>query len=360
MLFAESLKRDGARQPGSAALLANVVGFDVVEQRINDLSAVSGVSVARLQQIVDTGRQAFDPAAPRRSDQHVVSQALLQFFYGPTNQGDRLISYILQYGNSRPRSAAAVGKIENFVKIDSEETEPLWSHTEQHLPAAIRAARTRRVLQQPEHVAVIKDAIALHYARSLDVLDSAEQRWTQTLAQARAVYLANPGWLEHLFYMKHGYHASGPTVHEEIVNDLLAKLTHQYESGAAFRLRVVDVFEETRLMAARGALEIIRPKSGQFLIGDMPAISIDDARKALGIRGGVPFGDATTVILPLSPTRLAALGKVDRFEAVPAAAVRFTNFLQVNMAHKYVYMQPGSGLDSFVSAQRPPTGPTTQ
>ena len=105
MLLAEILKRDGARQLGSAALFANVVGFDVVEQRINDLSVVSGVSVTRLQKVVDTGRQAFDPAAPKRPGQHVVSQALLQFFYGPTNQGDRLLSYNIQYGTSKPRSA---------------------------------------------------------------------------------------------------------------------------------------------------------------------------------------------------------------------------------------------------------------
>jgi hypothetical protein len=64
------------------------------------------------------------------------------------------------------------------------------------------------------------------------------------------------------------------------------------------------------------------------------------------------------VILPLSPTRVAALSNADRFEAVPAPAVKFVNSLQVAMAHSYVYMHPGSGMESFVSAQRPPTGPT--
>jgi hypothetical protein len=84
---------------------------------------------------------------------------------------------------------------------------------------------------------------------------------------------------------------------------------------------------------------------------------MDAARQALGIAGGVPFGDATTVILPLCPTRLAALSPADKFEAVPATAVKFANSLQVAMAHSYVYMQAGSGLERFVSAQRPPTGP---
>ena len=80
------------------------------------------------------------------------------------------------------------------------------------------------------------------------------------------------------------------------------------------------------------------------------------ARNALGIPGGVPFGDATTVFLPLTPTRLAALSRADRFEAVPARAVRQVNAFQVAKAHDYVYMHPGSGLRAFVASQRPSTG----
>ncbi len=79
------------------------------------------------------------------------------------------------------RAPGAVGKLENFVKIDSRETEQLWGLTEQDLPAAIKAARTRRVLQNPKHVAVIKDAIALHFARSLDTLESVSRTGSRRL-----------------------------------------------------------------------------------------------------------------------------------------------------------------------------------
>ena len=58
----------------------------------------------------------------------------------------------------------------------------------------------------------------------------------------------------------------------------------------------------------------------------------------------------TTVFLPLSPTRLAALGRTDRFEAVGARAVRQANARQVTKARDYVYMHPGSGLDAFVAS----------
>lgn len=357
--FADRLREDQGRQLGRAVLFASIIGFDVVEQRKGDIAAISGVSAARIQEIVDTGRQALNTASPRVREQHVVSRALLRRFLGPTNQGDRLISYNLQFGKAYFRGPRAVGKLENFVKIDSLETEQLWGLTEQDLPTAIKAARTRRVLHNPKHVAVIKDAIALHFARSLDTLKSVEQNWQQTLAAARAAYIADRPAMEQLFYQKHGYYASGSTVAEEIADDLLSAATALNQSGAYFRLRVVDLFEEARRIAAASRLEIIwsRRRQFQFLLGDVPAITVGAGGAALGIPGGVPFGDATTVFLPLSPWRLAALHRADNFEAVGARAVRRANALQIAKARDYVYMHPDSGLEAFVASERPPTGP---
>lgn len=358
-VFCDLLRRDQGRMLGSAVLFASVVGLDVVEQRQSDIAAISGVPATRIQEIVDTGRRALSSASPKRPMQHVVSQVILRQFLGPTSQGDRLLAYNLRYGTAKLRAPKAVGKLRDFVQIDSEETEQLWGRTEQELPAAIDAAKTRRVLRNPKHVAVIKDAIALHFARSLDILQSVNQNWQQTLDAARAAYLGDRPAMEDLFYRKHGFVASGPAVGEEIADDLLRTARELYENGSYFRLRVVDVFEEARRMAAAARLEIIRPRrsNARFLLGDVPAITYDARRNALGIPGGVPFGDATTVFMPLSPTRLAALGRADRFEAVLAHAVRQVNAFQVAQAHDYVFMHPGSDLRTFVASQRPPTGP---
>jgi hypothetical protein len=358
-VFADRLREDQGRQLGRSVLFASVIGFDVVERRKGDIAAISGVSAERIQEVVDTGRQALNTASPKRPEQHLISQALMRQFCIPTTQGDRLLSYNLRFAATRLLPTRQVGKLRDFVKIDSEATEQLWGLTEQELPAAIKAARTRRVLQNPKHVDVIKNAIALHFARSLDTLESVEQNWKQTLANARAQYVADRPAMEQLFYQKHGYYASGSTVAEEIADDVLSTATALYESGAYFRLRVVDVFEETRRMAAASHLEIIwsRRRQFQFLFGDVPAITVGAGGAALGIPGGVPFGDATTVFLPLSPWRLAALRRVDAFEPVRARAVKWANAMQVAKAHDYVYMRSGSGLEAFAASERPPTGP---
>lgn len=205
---------------------------------------------------------------------------------------------------------------------------------------------------------MIKDAIALHYARSLDTLDTADRVWQDGLASARERFLADGPMIEHLFYLKHGFYASGTAVADEIAGDLLKDATTLHESGAAFRLRVIDIFEATRRMAASAKLEIIRPRRGQFLLGDEPAISYPRDQQAFGASERVPFGDAVTVILPLSPTRLAALSSADRFEPVGAPAVRHANALQLARARHHVYTHPAADLTQFVTTQRPPTGPT--
>jgi hypothetical protein len=99
-VFAEALRQDQGRTLGRAVLFASIVGFDVVEQRKDDLAAISGVPAERIQQIVDTGRQALSTASPKRPEQHLISQALLRRFCGPTSQCDRLLSYNLQFGGT--------------------------------------------------------------------------------------------------------------------------------------------------------------------------------------------------------------------------------------------------------------------
>jgi len=65
-MFADRLREDQGRQLGRAVLFASIVGFDVVEQRKGDIAVVSGVPVARIQEIVDTADKPLIP--PRRDD----------------------------------------------------------------------------------------------------------------------------------------------------------------------------------------------------------------------------------------------------------------------------------------------------
>lgn len=358
-VVAQLLRLDGGQATGRAALLAIAVGLDVFEGWIGALAAATGIGAQRLQEIVDVGRQACSTTSPSAHEQHLVSKVLLRQFCMPTPHGNLLLSHSLQYGKAHLRAPRGVGKREDFVKIDSQETEHVWGLTEQELPEALAATRTRRIFKNPKCVAVIKDAIALHFARSLDVRDVGVALQQQLLVTRREALLADKERMESLFYLKsHLYPPAGEKAREIIADDLLSTPIRLFDSGAYFRLRVVDIFHAARNMAESLGLQIMSPQRGEFLIGDVPAIPIDVRRGALGLLGGVGFGDATMVVLPLGPRRLAALSRDgNSFDRVSGAVVKQLNAFQISNAKEHVFMRLGSGLESFVLSERPPTGP---
>jgi hypothetical protein len=64
------------------------------------------------------------------------------------------------------------------------------------------------------------------------------------------------------------------------------------------------------------------------------------------------------VVLPLGPRRLAAVSRGgNSFDRVSGAFVKQLNGFQISNAKEHVFMRPGSGLESFVVSERPPTGP---
>jgi hypothetical protein len=263
------------------------------------------------------------------------------------------MSYSLKYKKGQLKAPRGVGKKENFVKIDSEETERIWGLTEQNLPAALVAARSSRIFKYPHHVTTIKDAIALHFARSLDALAASEALQEETLMSRRNAYLADKQGMDALFYLKYKlYPPAGDSGRDTIVDDLLARTRGLISSGAYFRLRVVDLFHSAREVAHSLGLQIMSPRSGEFLIGDVPAIPVDSRRGALGLLGGVAFADASMIVLPLGPRRLAALTEAPNgFERIGERRVAELNSLQLANAKERVFSRPGADFDSFIRSR---------
>jgi len=352
--LARVLNQDHGYSLGRAVLFVVSVKIPEVEANLTEIARKSGMSTARLQEIVDTAKQVLDTSAPTVPEQHTVSQVLMRRFVRDTPNGRGVRAYSFDSGLlDRPRNPRSVGKLTNFVKIDSEATERLWNQTETKMRAALDAAQTQAIFKQPEHVQTIKEAIALHFARSLEVLESHRRLWTMSLENFR-----NQPGLESLFVERFGLFPPSDRVAREVMAKELTEETRQlYESGMIFRLRVVDLFEQVLDVARNSALQIVRPEKGEFLIGDSPAFTIDPAGKRVGILGGVPFLNATTVVLPLGPERLAALHKVDQWGVAPKRLVDALNGMQVQKAQGHVYFRPGAHFIRFLQSQRPPQRP---
>ncbi len=254
------------------------------------------------------------------------------------------------------------GWVENFVAVDSPSIEALWGDVERRVPAALAAAHAGTPFTDPLHVAALRDLVVLHYVRSLhyrDVHTDAFQRArTRLVAKAISQY---PEQLRREALRETGLHLSGPASLGAFAERLIERssVMRDHESGKLFRTSIEDTFHQMRDLASTRRLEVITPETGQFLIGDNPALTLSVERSRTMY--GMAFGDAQTLILPIGPRHMLSLGPENVMLTVPQSFVDRLNAVQVHAADRYVYMHPESGLEPFVerAAQRRPAGDRT-
>jgi len=98
----------------------------------------------------------------------------------------------------------------NFVAYASASVERLWHQTENRLHDALTAVDEGKLFESDAHVATIKDAIALHLARSIATRIVHYRLWIKLAATSRMRWLTE--WrplLEDAFYKKKGIYAAG-------------------------------------------------------------------------------------------------------------------------------------------------------
>jgi hypothetical protein len=146
-----------------------------------------------------------------------------------------------------------------------------------------------------------------------------------------------------------GLHLSGPTSLGAFAERLIERssVARDHESGKLFRTSIEDTFNKVRAMASTWGVEVLTPERGQFLIGDNPALTIRTEGGTTTY--GMAFGDAHTLVLPISPKYLLALGPKNLTGTIPQEGVDRLNAVQVHAAERYVYMHPKSGLQEFAS-----------
>jgi hypothetical protein len=297
--------------------------------------------------------------AQHTSRQHLVSRVLLAQFTAPEPKGgsQQLLPFDLHHPGRvhkrmHPRQC---GWFENFVAVDSASLEALWGDVERRVPAAIAAVHAGTPFANPHHADTLRDLIVLHFVRSRHYRDihtaSFERARTRLVAKVTSKY---PEQLRLEALRETGLHLSGPASLGAFAERLIGRhsVMHDHESGKFFRTNIEDTFHKMRDLASTWRVEVTMPESGQFLIGDRPALtlSVEEGRTIYGRA----FGDAQTLVLPIGPRHLLSLGREDVTLTVSQSFVDRLNTVQIHAAHRYVYMHPESGLEQFVkrAAQR--------
>lgn len=290
------------------------------------------------------------------TNQHTVSRALSRHFAEPDGRGQRVIGvHDLRYGPTKPTGPNGVGVVRNFLRVDSAQAEQLWQQVERDIPAAVSAAASPAVLGQPQHLATLRGAIALHFARSRAVADTlARIHQDATTAGVEALAVAHADDLDAAFRAQHGLHLAGADGRLYYATRLVAPTIELLESGAWERVRVEELFNDARDRADAMDIEIVVADDGnEFLLGDAPAVTSRVGAAVPGSLGGVAWDDAERIVMPLTPRLAISLGRSAGHRIAAPGEVDQLNTWQVQAAHERIYHRPGANFTPWIEQVRP-------
>ncbi len=294
--------------------------------------------------------QSTRPFAGHVTEQHLISKVLLRRFtepWGP-NRALLICPFRLEYPRAKHRPVGADGcaKVDNFVAWASASVETLWKETEDKLKDALAAMDAGTLFAHAEHVSVIKSAIALHFARSKATQAVHARVWAETVESGRKRWLTEKRrLLAYWFYREKGLYPAGDEALRMFADELMELSRALAGSGALWRERIESLYLQARAVTDAAGLEILTPPaSGEFLIGDVPALTVRADRGGVGVLGGIALAEAQSVFLPLGPRHAAALGRTDTAISLTSDQVDGVNARQLRGAIDYVYLRPGSPL----------------
>jgi hypothetical protein len=295
--------------------------------------------------------------------QHTVSGVLLGHFSEPVGQkgAPQVCSFNLEYPFAKHRSRGleqcGEAPIEDFVKYASRSMENEWWKVENHLNETIAAVKDEdeSIFSSDVHINRIRSLVAIHLSRSIQYAIINSESEEAAYSQAHQFWHANPDWLDAVAQLLLGPRSDSDSGRQFAFEELYSLSRERTESGAIFRVLLESRYRRTRHWLRNFGMEILVAKSGEFLIGDIPALTVKEGLPNAGVASGVGFMIADAIILPLTPKYLARV--VDRpscYVHVSETTVAQLNAWQVTGAFSHVYLRPGSGLEEFVrSVPRP-------
>jgi hypothetical protein len=330
-------------------------GPDYVRKHLTDIDAALGASSPGTAALADLIRKAeaavSTPSTVKR--QHVISQGVLRRFVEPLPAGQVLAKFNLATGQVELTGTNGVGYVDHFVPVDSQATENLWQQVETRLTRAITAALNGTALTSPAHLATLRRAVALHFARNPQTLTIHNQSFTDAL-QDHVERQAKTPLAAEAFRRRYGLEPAGPEALRLGAEAALERLVRLHKEGGLFRLSVQRLFEMVCDRFDPRGIQILTPASPskEFLLGDIPALTVEYATGAIGLAEGVTADQADEIFMPLAPGLLVAVGPPDGARAIPDHEVDLYNQRQARAAHDYLIHRPGATFTASITAWR--------
>lgn len=273
---------------------------------------------------------------------------------GPKGSGWQLLPFDVWNPERRQKlkGPGACGTSKDFVAFDSASAEDLWGSVETRVPAALAAVKAGTPFADPLHVEVLRDLVVLHYVRSHRYRGVYTSAFETVRVNVRGELIRQyPEHVRREALRQTGLHLPGSGSLGSFAERLIeqSEATQDFGSGKLFRTSIENMLNKVRVMAAKWHLEVLTPESGQFLIGDNPAVTVRTDTTPFSYN--MAFGDAHSIVLSIGPRHLLALGPENMVVSIPRAIVNEINTVQIHAADGYVYMHPRSDLETFARAK---------
>jgi hypothetical protein len=342
-----------------AETLLMIVGADPVSvrQHANAIDTELGPQspgVAALSALIEQAEQAVSTSSLTVARQHVISEVVLRKFVQNVPPNGRVLAQVeLSSGRLDLIRANDVGYVENFVPVDSKATEDLWQQVETRLYQAIKAARGGTALGDPAHISTLRNIVALHFVRSPHTLEIHNRTFGDTLNEQLDRTAKTP-WAAEAFRQRYGLVPAGlegmrrgaELVHERVVT--------LHNQGSLFRISVQNLYEKVRDRFDVRGVEILTPANPgkEFLLGDVPAITITSATGEFGLSQGVTVDEADMIFMSLAPRLLVVIGPANAARSISDDDVDTYNEMQVREARDFVLHRPGANFGASIAASR--------
>ena len=221
---------------------------------------------------IGTVSQVTTMQVPR--NQHVVSRVVLKAF-APRGL---IVRRDLRLGQEKPKSTKVVARQRDFVRPEfARSIEGRWSKTETRVPEATKAVLNGTMFDRPDLVNVLYETIALHLVRST-AYQNVHQATVRVLLEENraALHRTAPDFLDQWYHARCGLISTGREARDLLLDDLFSSFTEASESGELFAERLEEFYDSILPLLKGKGLEIgIAPAGHEFLIGDIPALTLD-------------------------------------------------------------------------------------
>jgi hypothetical protein len=204
--------------------------------------------------------------------QHVVSRVVLKPFEGPVGGTNKVGVYSMLHGPTRPIGRSRAGLAPNLLRVGTTSAELLWARTENRIEEAVLSARLSGVHAPPMHLAVLRKAMTLHFARGKATVELLDGLWGRRGPQLVASLVERNRTLLSAHYRAQVGRRPTDSELRGLVEEYTSDGTHLNETGAWTRARVEQLFATLNGPdRTPRRMELLRPpRSSAFFIADDP------------------------------------------------------------------------------------------